>query len=75
MIKLNQNAVDQAMEVTGARSVDHLAQTFLDVTGMTLRNYLSGKTAPSILFLVKMRKLTGIPLDQLVTADTTSAAA
>lgn len=75
MIKLNQKSVDTAMEVTGARSVEHLAQSFLDVTGMTLRNYIAGKTAPSIIFLAKMRKLTGIPLDQLVTIDARDEAA
>lgn len=75
MIKLKQESVDKAMEVTGARSVEHLAQSFLDVTGMTLRNYVAGKTAPNILFLAKMRKLTGIPLDQLVIIDASAESA
>ena len=66
MIRLNPAVLDKAIELTGARSDDQLGQAFLNLTGATIRNYRAGKSAPSIVTLMRLKQLTGIPLDRMV---------
>lgn len=73
MVRLNPKVLDRAIELTGSRSDDQLGQAFLNLTGMTLRNYRSGKSTPSIATLMRLKKITGMPLDQMVTDATTAA--
>ncbi|MGV0351641.1 hypothetical protein ACUY2G_12150 [Corynebacterium guaraldiae] len=66
MIRLNPAVLDKAIELTGSRSDDQLGQAFLNLTGATIRNYRAGKSAPSIATLMRLKQLTGIPLDRMV---------
>lgn len=66
MIRLNPAVLDKAIELTGSRSDDQLGQAFLNLTGTTIRNYRAGKSAPSIVTLMRLKQLTGIPLDRMV---------
>jgi len=74
MIRLNPAVLDKAIELTGARSDDQLGQAFLNLTGATIRNYRAGKSAPNIVTLMRLKQITGIPLDRMVT-ETVEAAA
>lgn len=74
MIRLNPEVIDKAIEVTGSRSDDQLGQAFLDLTGATIRNYRAGRSAPSIVTLMRLKQITGIPLDRMV-AESEDAAA
>lgn len=74
MIRLNPEVLDKAVELTGSRSDDQLGQAFLNLTGATIRNYRAGKSAPSIVTLMRLKQITGIPLDRMVT-ETVEAAA
>ena len=67
MIRLNPEVLDRATEVTGSRSDDQLGQAFLNLTGATIRNYRAGRFSPSIATLMRLKQLTGIPLDRMVT--------
>lgn len=66
MIRLNPAVLDKAKEITGARSDDQLGQAFLNITGATVRNYRNGKNVPNIVTLMRLKELTGAPLDQMV---------
>ncbi|WP_312715528.1 hypothetical protein [Corynebacterium flavescens] len=75
MIRLNPEILDRAVELTGSRSDDQLGQAFLNLTGTTIRNYRAGKSMPTVVTLARLKKITGIPLDQMVieTKETTTA--
>lgn len=65
-VTLNPEALDKALQVTGSRSVDHLAQTFLGKTGATVRRWVKGQSAPDLVSIVRLQKLTGLRFDQLI---------
>lgn len=77
MIRLKPEVLDKARELTGSRSDEQLGATFLYLTGATIRNYRDGKTTPTIVTLARLREITGIPLDNMLTerADGTTTAA
>ena len=66
MTRINPEVLDRAMERTGSTSYEQLGQVFLTKTGTTLRNWRDGKTAPDLASLMKLQKLTGYSLDQMV---------
>lgn len=66
MIRLNPQILDKAIEITGSRSDDQLGQAFLNLTGNTIRAYRAGKSAPNIATLMKLKQLTGTPIDQMI---------
>lgn len=74
MIRLNPEVLDKAIEVTGSRSDDQLGQAFLDLTGATIRSYRAGRSAPSLATLMKLKRITGIPLDRMATESEDAAA-
>lgn len=65
--RLNQEVVDKALELTGAKSEIQLAYGFLFISDGTLRNYLNGKTSPNLATLMRLKNITGIPLDRMTT--------
>ncbi|CAB0543008.1 hypothetical protein CIP107527_00694 [Corynebacterium diphtheriae] len=75
MVRLNPIVLDKAKELTGARSDDQLGQAFLNLTGTTIRAYRSGKSNPNIITIMRLKQLTGIPLDQMVIEDSVEIAA
>ncbi|WP_165242410.1 hypothetical protein [Corynebacterium lizhenjunii] len=66
MIRLNPVVLDKAIEMTGARSDDQLGHAFLNLTGTTIRNYRAGRSAPNVVTLMRLKQLTGMPLDRMV---------
>lgn len=74
MFQLNPDVLDKAISITGARSDDQLGQAFLNLTGATIRNYRAGKSAPTIATLMRLKQITGIPLDSMI-AESQSIAA
>ena len=62
------------MNRTGARSVDELGWKFLNKTGATVRNYVSGKSTPTVPTLMILKRITQHPLDQMVVEDNSIAA-
>lgn len=74
MIRINPHVLDKAVELTGSRSDDQLGQAFLDLTGTTIRNYRAGRSLPTIVTMMRLKQITGIPLDQMVTETAETAA-
>lgn len=64
--RLDPAVLDRAKQVTSATSDEQLGQQFLTKTGSTVRNYRTGKTAPDVVTLMRLREITGIPLDQML---------
>lgn len=75
MIRLDPQVLDKARELTGSRSDDQLGQAFLNLTGVTVRNYRAGKSLPTVVTLARLRELTGIPLDRMVISEADTHAA
>lgn len=74
MIRINPHVLDKAVELTGSRSDDQLGQAFLNLTGTTIRNYRTGRSLPTIVTMMRLKQITGIPLDQMVTETEETAA-
>lgn len=66
MFRLNPEVLDKARKLTGVRSDDQLGQAFLNLTGATVRSYRAGKSAPSIVTLMRLKEITGTSLDNMV---------
>lgn len=64
-IRLDPTVLDDARSQLGIPSDEKLAAR-LGLTGVTVRNLRHGKTSPSVATLVKLRSLTGRPLDGLI---------
>ena len=62
---LDPTALDDARALTGAPSDEKLAE-HMDMSGAAVRNLRSGRSTPSILTLVKLRRITGRPIDGLI---------
>lgn len=73
MLRLNPQVLDKAVELTGSRSDDQLGQAFLNLTGATIRNYRAGRSAPSIVTLMRLKAITGIPLDRMIIQEEVAA--
>ena len=73
-IRLNSKVLDRAKELTGSRSDDQLGLAFLNLTGATIRNYRAGRSAPSVVTLMRLKEITGMPLDQMRSQDEAIAA-
>lgn len=65
---LDPTVLDDARTLTGATSDEKLAP-FLGLTGVTVRNLRHGRSTPSVATLVKLRSITGRPLDGLIIPD------
>lgn len=63
---LDPKVLDVARELTGSRSDDQLGQSFLNLTGASIRRYRKGEALPSVLTLMRLRGLTGIKLEEMV---------
>ena len=73
MICLDPTALDDARVQHGITSDEKLAAA-LGLTGTTIRNLRSGRSTPSTATLVKLRSLTGRPLDGLIISKAKSVA-
>ena len=73
-IRLDPSALDGARALHGFTSDERLAAA-IDMSGTAIRNLRHGRTSPSVATLVRLRRLTGRPLDGLVieTADAPAA--
>lgn len=65
MFRLNPSALDQARKLHSFTSDEKLAAA-MDMTGTSIRNLRHGRTSPSVATLMKLRKLTGIPMEALI---------
>ncbi|QQB45327.1 hypothetical protein I6I10_06840 [Corynebacterium glucuronolyticum] len=72
--RLRADVLDEAIEITGAKSDDQLGQAFLDRTGQTVRNWRFGKTAPDLASVAKLQRITGRAFEDMVDIAETSAA-
>ena len=63
--RLDPTVLDDARRLLGVTSDEKLAAR-LDLTGVTIRNLRHGRTSPSVSTLVKLRSVTGRPLDGLI---------
>ena len=64
-IRLDPSALDDARTLHGLTSDERLAAA-IDMSGTAIRNLRHGRTSPSVATLVRLRRLTGRPLDGLV---------
>lgn len=65
-IRLDATVLDIALQATGARGDEALGQIYLGRTGSTVRSYRRGETVPPISVLVRLRHLTGWPIDRMI---------
>ncbi len=64
--RLRPEVLDKARANTGAESDEQLRQNYLRKTGSTVRNLRSGKTVPDVAGLMKLHKLTGIAMEDIL---------
>ena len=64
-IRLDPSALDDARTLHGFTSDERLAAA-IGMSGTAIRNLRHGRTSPSVATLVRLRRLTGRPLDGLV---------
>ena len=64
-IRLDPSALDDARNLHGFTSDERLAAA-IDMSGTAIRNLRHGRTSPSVETLVRLRRLTGRPLDGMV---------
>lgn len=65
MIRLDPEVLDATREIYHLSSDEKLANK-LGISGSTVANLRSGRTAPTIATLMAIKKATGRPLDSLV---------
>lgn len=68
MIRIRAEALDQAREMHGFSSDEKLAAA-LELSSTSVRNLRKGRSSPSISTLLRLRKLTGIPIEALLTEE------
>ena len=73
-IRLEPSALDDARALQGFTSDERLAAA-IDMSGTAIRNLRHGRTSPRVATLVRLRRLTGRPLDGLVIEQSESPAA
>lgn len=66
IMRLDPEVIEDAMQRTGSRSVDELGWKFLNKTGTTVRNYVSGKSMPTIPTLMILKRITNKRLDEMI---------
>ena len=66
MYRISPAALDEARRMHGLTSDEKLAAA-LGMSATAIRNLRRGESSPSVATLVKLRKLTGIPLEALIT--------
>lgn len=64
--RLRPAVLDIARDKTGSESDEQLGQNHLRKTGSTIRNWRTGKTTPDVVGLMRLRKITGIPLEEML---------
>lgn len=74
-MRLRREVIAEAMKKTECTSIDELGWKFLGKSGTTLRNYRDGKSVPAIGTLMILRRITRIPLDDMIADDDILAAA
>lgn len=74
MLRLNPSALDDARKLHGFTSDTRLAGA-LGMSESAVRNLRHGKSTPSIGTLMKLRKLTGIPVESMVIEEAENQAA
>ena len=65
MFRLNPSALDEARAMHGFTSDEKLAAA-IGMTGAAIRNLRHGRTSPQVGTLMKLRRLTGIPLESML---------
>lgn len=74
MFHLKPEVLDEARKINGFTSDDKLAAA-MDMSGAAIRNLRHGRTSPLVGTLMKLRKLTGIPLEAMIVERAAVAAA
>lgn len=73
--RLDPTVLDHAKTASGARSDEQLGQTFLYKTGATVRKWRRGDTAPDIVSLMRLKQITGRPVDTMMIHESAESAA
>lgn len=64
-IRLNPDVLDAARRIDGLTSDEQLGSA-IGKTGHTIRSWRKGSTAPNIAALMRLKQITGWPLDRMV---------
>ncbi|MBC3186395.1 transcriptional regulator [Corynebacterium sp. zg-331] len=73
--RLDPTVLDHAKAASGARSDEQLGQMFLYKTGETVRKWRRGATNPDVVSLMRLKNITGRPLDTMMIHESATAAA
>lgn len=65
MFRLKPSVLDEARAMHGFTSDEKLAAA-IDMTGTAIRNLRHGRTGPKVETLMKLRRLTGVPLESML---------
>lgn len=65
MFNLKTSALDKARSIHGFTSDEKLAAA-MGMSGTSIRNLRHGRTSPTVETLMKLRKLTGLPLEAML---------
>lgn len=65
-MRLRKEVIDKAMRVTGAKTETQLSVSFLERSGATIRNWKTGNTLPDAVSLMRLHKLTGVPIEEML---------
>lgn len=74
LFHLKPEVLDEARRINGFSSDEKLAAA-IDMSGAAIRNMRHGRTSPLVGTLMKLRKLTGIPLEAMIFESESKAAA
>lgn len=65
MFNLKPSALDKARSIHGLTSDEKLAAA-MNMSGTSIRNLRHGRTSPTVETLMKLRKLTDLPLEAML---------
>lgn len=65
MFRINPDALDEARRMHNLTSDEKLAAA-MEMSATSIQNLRRGRTSPSIVTLMKLRKLTGIPVEAML---------
>ena len=73
MHRIDPLILDRARNITGSTSDEKLG-VHLGISGTSVRNLRHGRNGPSLDTLVKLREMTGIPIDSMLARNEKAAA-
>ncbi|CAB0895547.1 hypothetical protein FRC0418_00610 [Corynebacterium diphtheriae] len=74
-MRLDPKVIEEAMLKTECSSADEFGWKYIGKSGTTVRNYLSGKSIPTLRTAMVLKRITGRTLDQMVIEEANEIAA